>query len=259
MTVREYCGSADPEAALAKYRRDGYALFPKLFSDAEIDDILARIALCRDDDRLKRDRRGDHLNIVFWSARVDPALDALRSSERLLAIVAAVLGTTDVKQHIQHIYFRDLGNRDSFRWHRDEIFRGDGLAAPRRSYVALAVYLDDVTSIDQGAVLYVPGSHDWGEVEGLQSVAGIEGRAGGKWDAANLFADCEAMLPRRGMVGIWNPGTIHGSQPNLTARNRRNLLHGYARADAVDDPSYIWTWKAGAPLSYAAGAAAAGT
>jgi len=257
MAVREYYGSAEPGEALAKYRRDGYALFPKLFSDAEVDDILARIALCRDDDRLKRNQRGDQLNIVFWSARVDPVLDELRSSERLFPIVEAVLGTADVKQHIQHIYFRDLGNRDSFRWHRDEIFRGEGLADPRRSYVALAIYLDDVTSVDQGAVLYVPGSHKWGEVEGLESVASIESRAGGKWDVEEHFPDCEAMLPRRGMVGIWNPGTIHGSGPNMTMRNRRNLLHGYARADAVEDPSYIWTWKEGEPLPYAEGAAVA--
>ena len=252
---REYYGSASTGDALAKYRRDGYALLPKLFSDAEVDDILARIALCRDDERLKRDQRGDQLNIVFWSARVDPALDALRSSERLLGIVEAVLGTADVKQHIQHIYFRDLGNRDSFRWHRDEIFRGPGLAEPRRSYVALAIYLDDVTSVDQGAVLYVPGSHLWGEGRGARIGAGIEGRAGGSWGwrASSRIARrcCPARDGRRLEPGH-DPRLPAQHDDAQQAQSAARLCPRRRRRR----PSYVWAWKR-RPLAYAAGAEAA--
>jgi ectoine hydroxylase-related dioxygenase (phytanoyl-CoA dioxygenase family) len=242
MTIDEYYGSDTSCDALAKFRRDGYALFPRLFSDAEVDDLLIRAMLKRGDARLRQEQHGARGTIIFWSAAVDPVLDTVRSAPRLFDIVAPVLGTTDIRQSSQQICCRDPATADRTGWHRDELALEPGLADPRRTSVALAIYLDDVLSIDQGAVLFVPGSHEWTAAEPLEAAA---------------YARCEAMLPRRGMVGLWNAGTIHGSRPNTTHRDRRSLMHGYVRADATRDPDHVWTWKDGRALTYAEGRALA--
>jgi hypothetical protein len=241
MTVDEYHGSETPDDAFAKYRRDGYALFPKLFSDAEVDDLLIRAMLARGDDRLRQEQQGVGGTVVFWSAAVDPALDAVRSMPRLLEVVAEALGGADLRQYSQHRRYRDPGSADMTRWRRDESLLPN-IVDPRRTAVALALYLDDVLSVDQGAVLFVPGSHEWTADRPVESAA---------------HEHCEAMLPRRGMVGLWNAGTIHGSRPNRTRRDRRSLMHGYVRADATTDPEHVWTWQGGRPLNHAEGTALA--
>jgi ectoine hydroxylase-related dioxygenase (phytanoyl-CoA dioxygenase family) len=235
MTIDEYYGEETSRAALAKYRRDGFTLFPKLFSDAEVDELKMRAMFGRSDERLRQEQRGARGTIVFWSAAVDPALDAVRSSPRLFEIVAALLGTADVRQHSQHLCYRDPVNAGTIAWHRDELGLSPRLVDPRRSSIALAIYLDDVLEVNQGAVLFVPGSHEQDGSEPLESPADER---------------CEVMLPRRGMIGLWNPGTIHGSRPNTTQRDRRSLMHGYVRADATDDPKHIWAWKDGVGIGY---------
>lgn len=238
MIIDDYRGHDTSREALAKYRRDGFALFPKLFSDAEIDELKMRAMLHRGDERLRQEQRGARGTIVFWSAAIDPALDAVRTSPRLLDIVAETLGTTDIKQHSQQLCYRDPGAPGSLAWHRDEFGLSARVADPRRTSVALAIYLDDVLDADQGAVLFVAGSHKQDGNEFLESPEDER---------------CEVMLPRRGMVGLWNPGTIHGSRPNITARDRRSLMHGYVRADATTNPEDIWAWRNGVGLSYAQG------
>jgi ectoine hydroxylase-related dioxygenase (phytanoyl-CoA dioxygenase family) len=242
MIIDEYYGSETSREAFAKYRRDGYALFPKLFSDAEVNEVLIRAMLHRGDDGLRQEQHGARGTIVFGSAAVDPALDALRGAPRLLDIVASILGTTDIRQHSQQICYRDPGSADTTLWHRDEIALAPRIADPRRASVALALYLDDVLSVDQGAVLFVPGSQEWAAAAPGETAA---------------VERCEAMLPRRGMIGLWNAGTLHGSRPNLTRRDRRSLMHGYVRADASVDPEDVWTWQDGKALSYAEGKALA--
>lgn len=247
MVIRPYYGSTSIEAAIDKYRNDGFALLPKTFSEKELDALSNAVELHRFDNRLKRDSSETHVNIAFWSAQIDPLLDTLRCNDTFFNVASKILGVGDIKQHIQHIFYRDIGSRDSFSWHRDEIFRGEGLLKPRQSYVAMALYLDDITELEQGAIVYIPESHSWGPIEGLETFDSIRDRPGGAWDFGNRFSKCEMMLPSRGMIGLWNAGTIHGSQPNITSRNRRYMLHGYARADAVNDPSYVWTWRDGVP------------
>jgi ectoine hydroxylase-related dioxygenase (phytanoyl-CoA dioxygenase family) len=235
MVIDEYRGEDSPRAAFAKYRQDGYALFPKLFSDAEVDELQMRAMLNRGDDRFAQEERGARGTVVHWSAALDPQLDAVRSAPRLRDIVATLLDTGDIRQHGQQLCYRDPGNAEAIVWHRDELSLSARIAEPRRTGLALAIFLDNVLDIDQGAVLFVPGSHG-GDTAGLPDPATI--------------ARCEAMLPRRGMVGLWNPGTLHGFRPNGTNRDRRSLMHAYVRADATDDSEHVWAWKDGEGLSY---------
>lgn len=240
MTIDDYHGSATSGEALAKYRRDGFALFPKLFSDAEVDDLLIRAMLHRGDERFRQDRQGARGTILHWSAALDPVLDGIRGSPILFDIVSRLLETRDIRQYSHQICYRDPGSADVIRWHRDEHILARRIVDPRRTTLAMALYLDDVLTRDQGAVLFAPGSHEWSADDALDAAA---------------YERCEAMLPRRGMVGCWNAGTIHGSRPNRTMRDRRSLMHGYMRADASGEADGPWTWRDGKCLTYAEGKA----
>lgn len=252
MQIIPHYGCADAEEALAKYREDGFALFPKMFSDQFVCELAERVELYKNDDRLRYDCSIEHVNMAFWSAKVDRLLDDFRGSGKLLDICSQILGTNDIKQHIQHAFFRDPGNLDCFPWHRDEIFRGPGLNRPRETYVAMAIYLDDITELDQGAIAYIPGSHrnDMCDANALATYDMIQSRPSDRPLASDLFDQCEVLLPQRGMIGVWNAGTIHASPPNRTPRNRRYILHGYARADAVSDPDYHWAWHRGEAVPF---------
>jgi hypothetical protein len=212
MTIQEYYGSETASDAFVKYRRDGYALFPKLFSDAEVDELLIHAMLHRGDDRLREEPDG----IVHWSEAVEPLLDAVRSAPRLLDIAAELLGTSDVRPYSQQLHCRRPGIAAAIRWHREEDVLACDIAAPRETSVAVALHLDDVLTVDHGAALFVPGSHE-------RDADGAEG----------AVDRCEALLPRRGMIAVWNAGAIHGFAPNLTKRDRRSLLQNYARTGAI--------------------------
>ena len=237
MAIEDYHGSETPAEAFAKLARDGYCLFPKLFGDAEVNELVIRAMLHRADEQLRRERQEDG-TIVHWSAAIDPVLDAVRSTARLFDIVGRLLGTHDIRQHVQQLHYRDQSGALTTRWRRDEHLLATRIASPRRNAIGTALILDDVTSIDQGAILFVPGSHEWAFDDPAEPAA---------------YQRCEAMLPRRGMLALWNLGAIRGATPNRTSRDRRSLVQVYARADA--GAAGLWTWRDGRALTYAEGKA----
>jgi ectoine hydroxylase-related dioxygenase (phytanoyl-CoA dioxygenase family) len=176
-----------------------------------VDELLIHAMLHRGDDRLREEPDG----IVHWSEAVEPLLDAVRSAPRLLDIAAELLGTTDVGPYSQQLHCRRPGIAAAIRWRRDEVALACDIAAPRETSVAVALHLDDVLTVDHGAALFMPGSHERDA------------------DGAEAVERCEALLPRRGMIAVWNAGAIHGFAPNLSKRDRRFLLQNYARADAI--------------------------
>jgi hypothetical protein len=249
MRIVEYRGEAGFEAAASKLMSDGFALFPSMFCGRELDSLRKEAERARDDPRLNRDRCGTHVNMVFWPASISRVFEALRTDLRFFEVAQRALGTADIKQHIQHVFFRDAASPDAFPWHRDEIFRGPTLRAPRLDYVQAALYLDDVDEMGQAAVVFIPGSHrTTGDDARLADARAIQTRRGGAWTMSG-FEYGEALLPKAGMIAAWNAGTIHGSQPNATTRQRRYVLQGYARASAVEGAEYKWAWRGGQAVS----------
>jgi hypothetical protein len=249
MRIVEYRGESCFAAAASKLEGDGFALFPSQFSQPELDSLRREAEAARDDPRLNRDRCGRHVNMVFWPASISLVFEALRTDQRFFEIAHRALGTADIKQHIQHVFFRDAASPDSFPWHRDEIFRGPTLRSPRLEYVQTALFLDDVDEVGQAAVVFIPGSHRMtGEDARLADAPAIQNRRGGTWSMSG-FEYGEALLPKAGMIAAWNAGAIHGSQPNETTRQRRYVLQGYASAHAVVGSEYKWAWKGGQAVS----------
>jgi len=228
---------------LAAYHRDGYALVHNVFSLTEVAAMKEAAAYVETHPACDREMAPNGATrIAFWPSLLAATLDGARTDSRMLALVQLILGTTSLRSGTSQLYYRTPGDPDAFQWHRDVIFR-DAMEAPER-YVQAAIFLDDVTAIEQGAIVFVPGSHRAGDVDGLWTLDDVAKRKGGAWDMDDRYGPVQPALVTAGSVGLWHPLVIHGSQPNTTERSRRYYMCGYADADAVGD-AYPWAFREG--------------
>lgn len=239
----------DVGAIAATYQRDGYALVPDVFSLTEVAALREAAHMAEADPTLERETAPNgRARLVFWPSTVSDVLDAARTDPRIGVLASAMLGTHDLKSGTSQLYYRSPDDPDSFQWHRDVIFR-TAMTDPAR-YVQAAIFLDDVTSIDQGAILFVPESHRAGDVDGLWTLQDVAQRPGGSWPLDERHGKFLPAVVTAGTVGLWHPLVIHGSQPNATDRPRRYYMTGYAAADAVGD-AYPWAFRSGESVRHA--------
>lgn len=173
------------------------------------------------------------LKFAKWASASHAGLNAFRTSPRLMELVMPLLGP-DLNSITNQMHYKNPGDGVSFQMHQDCAFR-----KPDASYRDLwANFLQTAIAVDpateeNGCLQLVPYSH-------RERKALLEGGYEG-WESnsANRRA-LEALPPAEnglmdpGDVLIWNPYTIHGSQPNRSARSRRVYINGFARADATD-------------------------
>jgi hypothetical protein len=173
------------------------------------------------------------MKFAKWAASTHEGLDRIRSSPRLLSLVTALLGP-DLRQITNQMHYKNPGDGVSFQMHQDCTFRKPD-AAYRDLYggflqTAIAV---DPSTVENGCLQLVPGSHKdrkallEGGYEGWES-------NGANQKVLERFAPAENALMEPGDVLIWNPFTIHGSQPNRSARSRRVYINGFARTRDCD-------------------------
>ena len=173
------------------------------------------------------------LKFAKWAAASHAGLNKFRTSPRLLGLVTQLLGP-DLNSITNQMHYKNPGDGVSFQMHQDCAFRKPD-SAYRDLYAGFlqtSIAVDPSTA-ENGCLKLVPYSHR--EKKSLLE-GGYEG-----WDAneANRrslegYAPAENGLMDPGDVLIWNPYTIHGSQPNLSRRSRRIYINGFARSEATD-------------------------
>jgi len=173
------------------------------------------------------------LKFAKWASSVHEGLTRFRTSPRLLSLVTPLLGP-DLRQITNQMHWKNPGDGVSFQMHQDCTFRKPD-AAYRDLFggflqTAIAV---DPSTVENGCLQLVPTSH-------LERKALLEGGYEG-WEANDANRKVLERLPpsedglmRPGDVLIWNPFTIHGSQPNRSSRSRRVYINGFARASDCD-------------------------
>ena len=153
-----------------------------------------------------------------------PAYAALARHPRILAVLAALWGP-DIRFDTAKLNMKCAGFGAAVEWHQDWAFyphTNDSLAA-------VGVMMDDM-AMENGPLLVVPGSH---------TGPTFDHHAGGVFcgamDPARLDVDYEAAVPLTGPAGsitVHHVRAVHGSAPNLSARDRRLLLFQFRAADA---------------------------
>ncbi len=184
-----------------------------------------------------------------WASSVHPGLTRFRTSPRLLSLVMPLLGP-DLRQITNQMHYKNPGDGVSFQMHQDCAFRKPD-SAYRDLYggfLQTAIAVDPSTE-ENGCLQLVPTSHREGKA--LLS-GGYEG-----WEANGENAMVLERLPPAenglmdpGDVLIWNPYTIHGSQPNRSRSSRRVYINGFARTADCDHGVRVTEGGKVVPLSW---------
>jgi len=232
---------------IAKYREQGFVRIPGVFPKDEVaeliryfDEILARGSALR---QTTREGMAEFrvvpiagkptLKFAKWAASLHPGLNRIRTSPRLLNLVIRLLGP-DLRQITNQMHYKNPGDGISFQMHQDCTFRKPDAAYRnlQESFLQTALAVDPSTE-QNGCLQFVPGSHK--EARALLE-GGYEGWESNDSNQAVIsrFPPAVNGLMDPGDVIIWNPFTIHGSQPNRSPSPRRVYINGFARAADCD-------------------------
>ena len=174
------------------------------------------------------------LKFAKWASSVHEGLTRFRTSPRLISLVTSLLGP-DLRQITNQMHWKNPGDGVSFQMHQDCTFRKPDAAYRNLfgSFLQTAIAVDPSTA-ENGCLQLVPTSH-------LERKALLEGGYEG-WESNETNAKVLERLPpaenglmQPGDVLIWNPFTIHGSQPNRSKQSRRVYINGFARTADCDN------------------------
>ncbi|MAE64659.1 MAG: phytanoyl-CoA dioxygenase, partial [Phycisphaeraceae bacterium] len=154
---------------------------------------------------------------VFWETA---------TSDGVLDCVESLIGP-DIKFHHSKLNMKAGGGGADIGWHQDFAF------FPHTNFdlVACGIALDDST-LDNGCLLVVPGSHRGGTLAHRSADGRFQGRIVGDFEKFDPDA-AEPVELKAGDMSIHHVGVIHGSKQNLSDRSRRLLIYQYAACDAI--------------------------
>src|SRR5437016_11779024 len=154
---------------VARFRRDGFLLFPGLFAKTEIAVLRAETARLAsiEADSVIRERTGAVRSIFRVheddGAARSAAFRALVRTPRVLEPTRAALGTDEVYVYHTKINTKPAIEGTVWMWHQDYgSWKRDG--CPRPDMGTFAVMLTDSVEMN-GALYVVPGSHKRGRIE----------------------------------------------------------------------------------------------
>jgi phytanoyl-CoA hydroxylase len=153
---------------------------------------------------------------------VDPLYAAMARHPRIVALLQRVIGA-NVRLHHSKVNMKAPRYGAPLEWHQDWHF------IPHTNMdLAIAALMLDPVEMDNGPVLFIPGSH-----RGPLMSHSQDGYFTGAIDPATI--DVAAAVPMTGPAGamtLHHPMLIHGSALNESVKPRRMLFYEYAAADA---------------------------
>ena len=140
----------------------------------------------------------------------------------ILDIVGQLIGP-GIRTNGNKLNMKSAGFGSPVEWHQDWAF----YPHTNDDLLAVGVCIDGMT-IDNGALLVIPGSHTGPTYDHHQ-----HGRfCGAVTDPAFTPENAEAIEVGAGGISIHHVRALHGSAPNMSGRPRRLLLFQYAAIDA---------------------------
>lgn len=263
------------------YFREGYAIVRGVFSPTEISALKSRFDTWRaemveqhestfvkgnfrvwvgqsgglgGEGSAKRILRG-----VQWPSYTDAQLDAIRTDDRLFAIVSSIIGP-DVKQIINQMHWKQPGSLTQWRYHQDVRSRKPDSAYRElySSYINLGIAIERQTD-ETGAMRVVPRTHLSRKDLGIEAVAeelGVDAHPPTEAELGEMLgrvgvnaAELHTLALEPGDVGIWNPFVVHGGGINTSKDCHRSFyIQGYGAAEHTDRGHVAWLSGVPQPL-----------
>ena len=216
---------------LAQFERDGYLLFPGLFSKAEIAVLRAETARLAkiEADTVIRERTGGVRSIFRVheddGATRSAAFRALVRTPRVLKPTMQALNTGGVYVYHTKINTKPAIEGTVWMWHQDYgSWQRDG--CPRPDMATFAVMMTDSVEMN-GALYVVPGSHKRGRIDPYyDDNTSYKFWAVPKAQMISILKESEKPVPIVGPAGtavLFHCNTLHASGHNLTAEDRWHI------------------------------------
>jgi len=215
----------------AQFERDGFLVFPGLFSQAEVDVLRAETARLSavEADSVIRERTGGVRSIFRVheedGATRSAAFRALVRTPRVLKPTMQVLNTDGVYVYHTKINTKPAIEGTVWMWHQDYgSWQRDG--CPRPDMATFAVMLTDSVEMN-GALYVIPGSHKRGRIDPYYDEnTSYKFWAVPKRQMISILRESEKPLPIVGPAGtaaLFHCNTLHASGHNLTAEDRWHI------------------------------------
>ncbi|WP_138417592.1 ectoine hydroxylase [Aquibacillus sediminis] len=222
------------------YEKNGYLMFPKLFSDEEVDVLRKELNGTMDDHKsvnqphVVREQGSDEIRSIFDVHRNTDFFQKLSAHERIVNVAQQLLGS-QVYINQSRINFKPGFKGKEFYWHSDfETWHvEDGM--PRMRAVSCSIILTDNYEYN-GPLMLIPGSHkhyiqcaagtpdahfeqslkkqEFGTPDN-DSLKGLVDQSGGRIDRATGPA---------GSVLFFESNIMHGSAGNISPFPRSNVF-----------------------------------
>ena len=216
---------------LALFERDGFLLFPGLFSSAEVSALRSETArLARiDADTVIRERTGGVRSIFRVheedGATRSPAFRALVRDPRVLKPTMQALGAGGVYVYHTKINTKPAIEGTVWMWHQDYgSWQRDG--CPRPDMATFAVMMTDSSEMN-GALYVIPGSHKRGRLDPYYDEStSYKFWAVPKATLLQVLKSSPPAVPITGPAGtavLFHCNLLHASGHNLTAEDRWHI------------------------------------
>ncbi len=214
---------------ISRYDRDGYVVFPELFSTQEVAILSGEVDRVSkiDSECIFREVENGPAKTIFRmhesdGATASPAFHAACRTPRVLGAARQVLGDNALYMHHSKVNVKSAIQGSAWPWHQDfGAWNLDGIAAP--NLTTMVVLLDDATEFN-GCLYLLPGSHR----EGRHDPYFDESTAYKLWavgpsrmrDMIARYPDPVPLTGKAGTAAIFHCNNLHASGHNLSAQDR---------------------------------------
>ena len=206
----------------ALYDQQGFFLFEKAFTEAEIDAVTEAIAPfeAEGEERLRRAggqisiSKADAITFTIHLVARSPALKAFSRHPVLAGVCRDTLGP-GARLYWDQAVYKKPGNPEAFPWHQDN---GYTFIEPQQ-YLTCWIALTDAT-LQNGCPWVAPGLHRKGTLAHHLTPLGLE--------CGIDRAETVAVPARKGDIVVFSSLTPHRTGPNLTSETRQAYILQYA-------------------------------
>jgi len=231
-------------AQIAEFRQNGFLFVEDVLSAEEIAAIAARTDLIAAGEAEHIPKTSVQLEPVFRAgerevedrvlsvrklyniAVYDPVMWEHAAHPKIVDIIAALLGTDDIKMYGDQLFMKAPEVGSAQRWHQDSASWRDILPMD----LVTAWTAIDPADEDNGCLNFVPGTHRWGMLKSPRVEPLLEDFGSAAWPIvpAPLAA---------GSISFHHSLTLHQSNANKSGRRRRGYAVHYMRASSYCDES----------------------
>jgi ectoine hydroxylase len=210
---------------LEQFDREGYLLFPGLFTRQEMralnDEVPNLYAQQRPEN--VREKGSDAVRTNFAAHMYSKPFAKLARHPRMVLPVKQLLGGEDVYMHQFKINGKMAFDGDVWQWHQDfGTWKNDDLMPEPRA-MNIAIFLDDVNEFN-GPLMFIPGSHKLGVLDAGHDTSTTSYPL---WtinnDTIRKLVERGGIVAPKGPAGsllVFHSCLVHASGSNLSPWNR---------------------------------------